>query len=94
MSDSNFAALAAVFSSALLVALLFSFAVFRDAPFGAASALATSFIVYLFQLVHYSDIRYAEDSGRAFSPSSLSQWLFLSAFVTGSASAILSLAGV
>ena len=55
MHDRQTTALAAVLSSILLVALIFVYAIWRDADWGAAFALLTAFAVYTFQQAQYAE---------------------------------------
>lgn len=94
MNDRTVLGLAVVFSSATLVAILFAFAVFCGAFWGAATALLTALVVYLFQMLQYVEAARVQFHAEFYQPSTFTTLLFKAAFVTGTASAFLSIAGV
>lgn len=94
MNDRTVLGLAVVFSSSTLVAILFAFAVFCGAFWGAALALLTALGVYVFQMLQYVEIERANFRAAFYVPSPLVVYLFKGVFVTGTASAFLSIAGV
>ena len=86
MIDRLAAALAAIASSTLLTALVFSFAVYRDALGGALAALLAAFLLYVYQINEYAALNFER-------PSWL-RWLDFSILATGFLSVVLSIAGV
>lgn len=94
MNDRTILGLAVVFSSSTLVAILFAFAALQGAIWGAALALLTALAVYLFHLFQYVEASRVRFRAELYSPSTFLELLFKAAFVTGTASAFLSIAGV